>query len=103
MHGVTSLEAVLEWCFLKCALKIHMADGFAVDEAGDGKEGLWLAIENPYSLIVLDLTLPGIDGSKILSWRDCAGQLRRWDAPKVQTDLFQHKSGPQNHMVLSAV
>ena len=24
------------------------SDGFAVDEAGDGKEGLWLAVENPY-------------------------------------------------------
>ena len=22
------------------------SDGFAVDEAGDGKEGLWLAVEN---------------------------------------------------------
>ena len=42
------------------------SDGFAVDEAGDGKEGLWLAIENPYSLIVLDLTLPGMDGIELL-------------------------------------
>jgi len=42
------------------------SDGFAVDEAGDGKEGLWLAVENPYSLVVLDLTLPGIDGIEVL-------------------------------------
>ena len=41
-------------------------DGFAVDVTGDGKEGMWLAIENPYSLIILDLTLPGIDGLDIL-------------------------------------
>ena len=42
------------------------SDGFAVDEAGDGKEGLWLAVENPYSLIVLDLTLPSMDGIELL-------------------------------------
>ena len=41
-------------------------DGFAVDQTGDGKEGMWLAIENPYSLIILDLTLPGVDGLDIL-------------------------------------
>ena len=39
VHGVTSLEAVLEWCFLKCALKIHMADGFAVDDDDDDGDG----------------------------------------------------------------
>ena len=42
------------------------SDGFAVDEAGDGKEGLWLGVENPYSLIVLDLTLPSLDGIELL-------------------------------------
>ena len=41
-------------------------DGFAVDATGDGKEGMWLALENPYSLLILDLTLPGIDGLDIL-------------------------------------
>ncbi|MBT7982204.1 MAG: response regulator, partial [Akkermansiaceae bacterium] len=42
-------------------------DGFAVDETGEGKEGLWLALENPYSLVILDLTLPQIDGLDLLS------------------------------------
>jgi DNA-binding response OmpR family regulator len=41
-------------------------EGLAVDSTGDGKEGLWLAQENPYSLAVLDLTLPGIDGLEVL-------------------------------------
>ena len=41
-------------------------DGFAVDDTGEGTEGAWLAVENPYSLIILDLTLPGIDGLEIL-------------------------------------
>ncbi len=41
-------------------------EGFAVDDTGDGKDGLWLAEENPYSLAVLDLTLPGLDGIELL-------------------------------------
>ena len=41
-------------------------DGFAVDDTGEGTEAAWLAVENPYSLIILDLTLPGIDGLEIL-------------------------------------
>ena len=38
------------------------AEGFAVDTAGDGVEALWLAEENPYDVIVLDVMLPGVDG-----------------------------------------
>jgi two-component system, OmpR family, response regulator len=37
-------------------------EGHAVDLAGDGPEGLWLATENPYAAIVLDVMLPGFDG-----------------------------------------
>ncbi|HEX4494663.1 MAG TPA: response regulator transcription factor [Thermoanaerobaculia bacterium] len=40
--------------------------GYAVDLAKDGHEGLWLATENDYDVIVLDLMLPGIDGLTIL-------------------------------------
>lgn len=38
------------------------AEGFAVDVAADGEEGLWLARENPYDAIVLDVMLPKING-----------------------------------------
>jgi DNA-binding response OmpR family regulator len=38
------------------------AEGFAVDTAGDGTEGEWLARENPYDVVVLDVMLPGRDG-----------------------------------------
>lgn len=41
-------------------------NGFAVDNAGDGGEGLFLAQTNNYDVIVLDLMLPGIDGLTIL-------------------------------------
>lgn len=41
------------------------AEGFAVDVANDGTDGLWLARENEYDAIVLDLMLPGINGYKV--------------------------------------
>jgi two-component system OmpR family response regulator len=37
-------------------------EGHAVDAAADGQEGLWLATENAYAAIVLDVLLPGLDG-----------------------------------------
>ncbi len=40
--------------------------GFAVDETGDGPEGLWLATENKYAVAILDLMLPGLDGIELL-------------------------------------
>jgi DNA-binding response OmpR family regulator len=41
------------------------AEGFAVDVALNGTEGLWLATENNYDAIVLDILLPGINGYKV--------------------------------------
>lgn len=43
------------------------AEGFAVDVAHNGTDGLWLARENPYDAIVLDLMLPGINGYQVCS------------------------------------
>lgn len=40
--------------------------GCAVDETGDGAEGLWLATENDYALAILDLMLPSLDGLALL-------------------------------------
>jgi two-component system, OmpR family, response regulator len=36
-----------------------------VDVAGDGREALWLATENPYDAIVLDVMLPDLDGFEV--------------------------------------
>ncbi|MEM1295475.1 MAG: response regulator transcription factor [Verrucomicrobiota bacterium] len=36
--------------------------GYAVDESGEGDEGLWKAQSNPYDVIILDIMLPGLDG-----------------------------------------
>ena len=40
--------------------------GFAVDETGDGEEGIWYATSNPYDVIILDLMLPKVDGLTVL-------------------------------------
>lgn len=37
-------------------------EGYAVDIARDGEEAHWLALENEYDVIVLDVMLPKIDG-----------------------------------------
>jgi DNA-binding response OmpR family regulator len=38
------------------------ADGFAVDVAFDGEDGVWLASEQPYDVIVCDIMLPKLNG-----------------------------------------
>jgi DNA-binding response OmpR family regulator len=41
------------------------ADGFAVDVAFDGTDGLWLATESSPDAIVLDIMLPGLNGYEL--------------------------------------
>ncbi|MEV7974020.1 response regulator transcription factor [Cellulomonas sp. NPDC089187] len=41
------------------------AEGFAVDVADNGTDGLWLAQENQYDAVLLDLMLPGLDGYQV--------------------------------------
>ena len=40
-------------------------EGFGVAMAGDGEEGLRLALEQRPDLVVLDLMLPGLDGLEV--------------------------------------
>jgi DNA-binding response OmpR family regulator len=42
------------------------AEGFVVDAAPDGKQGLDLALTYSYDVIILDIMLPGLSGSEIL-------------------------------------
>jgi DNA-binding response OmpR family regulator len=53
---------------LAAGLKRGLAmEGFAADVALTGTDGLWMARENTYDAIVLDIMLPGINGFKICS------------------------------------
>jgi two-component system OmpR family response regulator len=48
-------------------------EGHAVDVSGDGPEGLWMATENSYAAIVLDVMLPGLDGFEVCRKLRAAG------------------------------
>jgi two-component system OmpR family response regulator len=41
------------------------AEGFAVEFAADGVDGLWMATENSFDLIVLDIMLPKLSGYEV--------------------------------------
>ena len=41
------------------------AEGYAVDVASNGTDGLWLASEQPYDAVVLDVMLPGLNGYRV--------------------------------------
>ena len=41
------------------------AEGFSVDNALDGEEGFWLASENQYDGILLDIMLPNLNGFQV--------------------------------------
>jgi len=43
-----------------------LAEGFAVDVAGDGAEGLARAEEESYDAVVLDVMLPGLSGFEVV-------------------------------------
>ncbi|MBL1102224.1 response regulator transcription factor [Streptomyces coffeae] len=49
------------------------AEGFAVDVAHDGREGLHRAQEGAYDLIVLDIMLPGMNGYHVCGALRAAG------------------------------
>ena len=62
-------------------------EGYAVDTAGDGEEGLFRALESDYDAVVLDVMLPKLDGWQILE------RLRRAKATPVLL-LTARDSGP---------
>jgi len=48
-------------------------EGFVVDRAGNGRDGLFHAIDGQYDCIVLDRMLPGMDGMAVLGSMRAAG------------------------------
>lgn len=69
-------------------------EAFVVDVANDGITGAWLARENPYDVVVLDLMLPGKNGYAILEEMRAAENwtpvlmLTAKDGEYDQTDAF---------------
>ncbi|MBX6394106.1 MAG: response regulator transcription factor [Alicyclobacillaceae bacterium] len=53
-------------------------NGFAVEEAEDGRTALDMALGNDYAVIVLDLMLPELDGREV-----CAQLRKRKDTPVI--------------------
>ena len=49
------------------ARALRESAGYAVDTAGDGEQGLYLAESGDYDLIVLDLMLPKLNGQEVLT------------------------------------
>jgi two-component system copper resistance phosphate regulon response regulator CusR len=49
--------------YLKKGLK---ESGYAVDLARTGTDGLHMALEHPYELVILDVMLPGLDGWEVM-------------------------------------
>lgn len=41
------------------------AEGFVTEVAGNGVDGLWMAQENEFDVIILDIMLPGLNGYEI--------------------------------------
>ena len=47
-------------------VKGFKAEGFAVDHAADGEDGLHLALTEPYDAAIIDLMLPKLDGLSLI-------------------------------------
>jgi len=89
------------------------ADGFAVDVALRGDDGLWMAREHDYDGMVLDIMLPGMNGYKVCetlredgNWTPILmltakdGELDEAEALDTGADDFLRK--PFSHLVLVA-
>jgi len=51
---------------LRFVVRGLQAEGFTVDSADNGLEGLHKALEGGYDLVILDLLMPGMDGVSLL-------------------------------------
>ncbi|MGQ0501587.1 MAG: response regulator [Panacagrimonas sp.] len=54
--------------------QMFVDEGFAVDQAADGENGLYMAIEYPVDIAIVDLGLPGTSGIEIIRKARKAGR-----------------------------
>ena len=68
--GATSLARILvvddEQRILRFVVRGLQAEGYEVDSADSGTEGLRKALHGQYDLVILDLLMPGLDGASVL-------------------------------------
>ena len=66
----TSLARILvvddEQRILRFVVRGLQAEGYEVDSADSGTEGLRKALHGQYDLVILDLLMPGLDGASVL-------------------------------------
>jgi DNA-binding response OmpR family regulator len=66
----TSLARILvvddEQRILRFVVRGLQAEGYEVDSADSGTEGLHKAFQGQYDLVILDLLMPGLDGASVL-------------------------------------
>ena len=53
-------------------------EGFAIEQAADGREGLYFALEYPIDLAIIDLGLPKCPGSTSFAGRERRARLSRY-------------------------
>jgi two-component system OmpR family response regulator len=89
------------------------AEGFAVDVAATGIDGLWLARERAYDAVVLDILLPGMNGYQVCATLRNEGNLvpilvltakdGEWDeAEALDTGADDYLTKPFSYVVLLA-
>ncbi|HEX4723092.1 MAG TPA: response regulator transcription factor [Pseudonocardiaceae bacterium] len=89
------------------------AEGYAVDLAHDGRDGLWMATETRYGVIILDIMLPGLNGYRVCQRLRAAGCATpvlmltakdgEWDeAEALDTGADDFLSKPFSYVVLLA-
>ena len=68
-------------------------EGHAVDVASDGPDAVWMATENPYAAIVLDVMLPGFDGFEVARRVRTAGRRAPILMLTARTSVGDHVEG----------
>ena len=78
------------------------AEGYAVDVALDGSDGEWLATENAYDALILDVMLPKLAGDELCARRRDAGDwtpilmLTARSGPEQEAVSYTHLTLPTN-------
>jgi two-component system copper resistance phosphate regulon response regulator CusR len=80
--------------YLKKGLK---ESGYAVDLARTGTDGLHMALEHPYELVILDVMLPGLDG-----WEVMRALRAKRDLPVIFLTARDHVNDRINGLQLGA-